>query len=66
MSCDPPISCGTNHENESLTSCDALMRNCAPLANPSRNVNIVSDGGSSVIGTPSCTSFAVNPFFSQV
>ena len=42
------------------------MRNSAPLRVPSVKVSMLSVGASSVIGTPSCTSFGVKPFFSYV
>ena len=42
------------------------MRNCAPVAGPSKKVAMASEGGSSVFGMPSCSRLSVKPFFSYV
>ena len=62
----PPAHCGTNHEYASLISYALSMRKSAPLFGPSKNVSMLSVGCRLTIGTPSCTSGTVKPFFSWV
>ena len=62
----PPANFGTNQEYASLTSYALSMRNNAPLFGPSKNVSMLSVGGTSTMSLPFCTSGAVKPFFSWV